>query len=166
MTAARRNSRARLAAESDIMEKQVLFEERRLHNLIFRKMGCVREGEGKGEKRSFRLAGMIVSYLCEHAGERICQKDLEAEFFVRGSTMAAALNRLESEGFICRRADEADKRLKVVTATPKAEEAYARLSSHVRAMEKSLVVGITPEQLSVYFEVVDKICNNLEAVNQ
>lgn len=164
MTAARRKSRARLAAESDIMERQVLFEERRLHNLIFRKMGCVREGEG--EKRSFRLAGMIVSYLCEHAGERICQKDLEAEFFVRGSTMAAALNRLESEGFICRRADETDKRLKVVTAMPKAEEAYARLSSHVRAMEKSLVVGITPEQLSVYFEVVDKICNNLEAVNQ
>ena len=143
------------------MEKQVLFEERRLHNLIFRKMGCVREGEG--EKRSFRLAGMIVSYLCEHADERICQKDLEAEFFVRGSTMAEALNQLETAGYIERRTSDEDRRLKIVRPTLKATEAYAGMEDHIRTMEESLTRGVDPRDLAVYFEVVDKICNNLEA---
>lgn len=142
------------------MERQILLEERRLHNLIFRKMRCVKS---EGEQRSYRLQGMIISYLCEHPEDRICQKDLEAEFFVRGSTMAAALNQLEQSGYVERRTDNGDRRLKVVTATSKAGEAYAHMASKFRQMEKAIVSGITPEDLSVYFKVVDKICDNLEA---
>lgn len=146
------------------MERQILIEERHMHNLIFRKMRSPAEDDSK--HRGFRLQGMIISYLCEHAGERICQKDLETEFFVRGSTMAAALGQLEQEGYIVRNSDTDDRRLKVVTPTPKAEDAYRRLSERFKSMEKSLVKGISREELSVYFRVVDRICNNLEAEDQ
>ena len=145
------------------MEKQVLLEERRLHNLIFRKMQRMGGGE---DGRRFRLQGMIIAFLCEHPDGRICQKDLEAEFFVRGSTMAAALGQLEAAGYIVRSAPESDRRVKMVAATCKAKEAYAGMNARLKEAEKMLVQGITAEELAVYFGVVDKICNNLEADNK
>ena len=146
------------------MERHILFEERRLHNLIFRKMRCI-SGDDK-ERRRYKLQGMIVSYLCEHPGERICQKDLESEFFVRGSTMATAISQLEQAGYVERRSDDGDRRLKVVTPTDSAKRAYENISAHFKDMEQVLVRGISAEELSVYFNVVDKICNNLEAENK
>ena len=113
--------------------------------------------------RGYRLQGMIIAYLCERPDERICQKDLEAEFFVRGSTMAEALNQLEAAGYIERRTSDDDRRLKIVSPTLKATEAYAGMEDHIRTMEESLTRGVDPRDLAVYFEVVDKICNNLEA---
>lgn len=142
------------------MEKQILLEERRLHNLIFRRLQRMSGSRGG---RGYRLQGMIIAYLCEKPDERICQKDLEAEFFVRGSTMAEALNQLEAAGYIERRTSDDDRRLKIVRPTLKATEAYAGMEDHIRTMEESLTRGVDPRDLAVYFEVVDKICNNLEA---
>lgn len=142
------------------MNKQILLEERRLHNLIFRRLQRMSGSRGG---RGYRLQGMIIAYLCEKPDERICQKDLEAEFFVRGSTMAEALNQLEAAGYIERRTSDDDRRLKIVRPTLKATEAYAGMEDHIRTMEESLTRGIDPRDLAVYFEVVDKICNNLEA---
>lgn len=142
------------------MDKQILLEERRLHNLIFRRLQRMSGSRGG---RGYRLQGMIIAYLCERPDERICQKDLEAEFFVRGSTMAEALNQLEAAGYIERRTSDDDRRLKIVSPTLKATEAYAGMEDHIRTMEESLTRGVDPRDLAVYFEVVDKICNNLEA---
>ena len=142
------------------MDKQILLEERRLHNLIFRRLQRMSGSRGG---RGYRLQGMIIAYLCENSNERICQKDLEAEFFVRGSTMAEALNQLEAAGYIERRTSDDDRRLKIVSPTLKATEAYAGMEDHIRTMEESLTRGVDPRDLAVYFEVVDKICNNLEA---
>lgn len=142
------------------MDKQILLEERRLHNLIFRRLQRMSGSRGG---RGYRLQGMIIAYLCERSDERICQKDLEAEFFVRGSTMAEALNQLEAAGYIERRTSDDDRRLKIVRPTLKATEAYAGMEDHIRTMEESLTRGVDPRDLAVYFEVVDKICNNLEA---
>lgn len=142
------------------MDKQILLEERRLHNLIFRRLQRMSGSRGG---RGYRLQGMIIAYLCEKPDERICQKDLEAEFFVRGSTMAEALNQLEAAGYIERRTSDDDRRLKIVRPTLKATEAYAGMEDHIRTMEESLTRGVDPRDLAVYFEVVDKICNNLEA---
>lgn len=142
------------------MDKQILLEERRLHNLIFRRLQRMSGSRGG---RGYRLQGMIIAYLCERPDERICQKDLEAEFFVRGSTMAEALNQLEAAGYIERRTSDDDRRLKIVSPTLKATEAYAGMEDHIRKMEESLTRGVDPRDLAVYFEVVDKICNNLEA---
>ena len=142
------------------MDKQILLEERRLHNLIFRRLQRMSGSRGG---RGYRLQGMIIAYLCERPDERICQKDLEAEFFVRGSTMAEALNQLEAAGYIERRTSDEDRRLKIVRPTLKATEAYAGMEDHIRTMEESLTRGVDPRDLAVYFEVVDKICNNLEA---
>ena len=142
------------------MDKQILLEERRLHNLIFRRLQRMSGSRGG---RGYRLQGMIIAYLCEKPDERICQKDLEAEFFVRGSTMAEALNQLEAAGYIERRTSDEDRRLKIVRPTLKATEAYAGMEDHIRTMEESLTRGVDPRDLAVYFEVVDKICNNLEA---
>lgn len=142
------------------MDKQILLEERRLHNLIFRRLQRMSGSRGG---RGYRLQGMIIAYLCENSNERICQKDLEAEFFVRGSTMAEALNQLEAAGYIERRTSDDDRRLKIVSPTLKATEAYAGMEDHIRTMEESLTRGVDPRDLAIYFEVVDKICNNLEA---
>lgn len=142
------------------MDKQILLEERRLHNLIFRRLQRMSGSRGG---RGYRLQGMIIAYLCERPNENICQKDLEAEFFVRGSTMAEALNQLEAAGYIERRTSDDDRRLKIVSPTLKATEAYAGMEDHIRTMEESLTRGVDPRDLAVYFEVVDKICNNLEA---
>lgn len=142
------------------MDKQILLEERRLHNLIFRRLQRMSGSRGG---RGYRLQGMIIAHLCERPDERICQKDLEAEFFVRGSTMAEALNQLEAAGYIERRTSDDDRRLKIVRPTLKATEAYAGMEDHIRTMEESLTRGVDPRDLAVYFEVVDKICNNLEA---
>ena len=120
------------------MDKQILLEERRLHNLIFRRLQRMSGSRGG---RGYRLQGMIIAYLCERPSERICQKDLEAEW----------------------RTSDEDRRLKIVRPTLKATEAYAGMEDHIRTMEESLTRGVDPRDLAVYFEVVDKICNNLEA---
>ena len=109
------------------------------------------------------MQGWVLGYFTRHERDDIFQKDLEAEFFVRGSTMAEALNQLETAGYIERRTSDEDRRLKIVRPTLKATEAYAGMEDHIRTMEESLTRGVDPRDLAVYFEVVDKICNNLEA---
>ncbi len=146
------------------MEKQILLEERRLHNLIFRSIKLC--DEKSDAPLSYRLRGMIIGYLCEHEGKEVYQKDLEAEFFVRGSTMAASLAQLEEDGFIVRKQAERDRRLKFVEATDKAKDLHDRFAERVKDWEKRLVDGIDPEELEIYFKVVDKLCSNMEAEKQ
>lgn len=146
------------------MDKHILLEERRLHNLIFRNMRlCDAENN---HPLSYRLRGMIIGYLCEHDGEDVYQKDLESEFFVRGSTMTESLAQLEEDGYIERRQAERDRRLKCVVATEKAKVIHARFAERVKEWEKRLVDGIDPEELAIYFKVVDKLCSNMEAEKQ
>lgn len=146
------------------MDKQVLLEERRLHNLIFRNMR-VCDAENKAPL-SYRLRGMIIGFLCEHEGEDVYQKDLEAEFFVRGSTMTASFAQLEEDGYIVRRQGVRDRRLKSVVATEKAKEIHSRFSARVKEWEKRLIDGIDPDELAIYFKVIDKLCSNMEAEKQ
>ena len=137
-----------------------MLEERRLHNLIFRNM---RLCDNDNQPLSYRLRGMIINYLCENEGKEVYQKDLEAEFFVRGSTMAKSLAGLEQDGYVKRVQAAKDRRLNAVAATDKAKELHARFAERVKDWEKRLIEGIEPSDLAVYFKVVDKLCSNMEA---
>lgn len=102
----------------------------------------------------------IMGYIYFH-NEAIFQKDLEAEFEVRRSTMTGILQTMEKHGLIVRESVDYDARLKKLVLTDKAERF---LINHIKFMEdfdNMLLDGIPDDEVRVFFQVINKIKENL-----
>lgn len=102
----------------------------------------------------------IMGYIYYHKGA-IFQKDLEAEFEVRRSTMTGILQTMEKHGLIVRESVEYDARLKKLVLTDKAEQFVVE---HIKAMDdlnNRLLDGISDDEVRVFFRVIAKIKANV-----
>ncbi len=102
----------------------------------------------------------IMGYIYFH-DEAIFQKNLEAEFEVRRSTMTGILQTMEKHGLLVRESVDYDARLKKLVLTDKAEKF---LANHIKFMEdfdNMLLDGIPDDEVRVFFQVINKIKENL-----
>ena len=142
------------------MEKSLLKETGRLHNLVCRR---VRFG-GKEGQRGMKLRGLVMGYLDRNEGRDVFQRDIERELDVRSSTVTVVLNRMESEGVIERTSMASDRRLKKITLTDKAKRVTKKWNGFVSELETDLLKGITDDELETFYKVLDTICLNLEDI--
>jgi DNA-binding MarR family transcriptional regulator len=85
---------------------------------------------------------------------------------VRPASMTQALNRLEQEGYISRKRDDADFRAKRVFVT---EKARAQYQEHIRSRQADndrLLACLTAEEAEAFLATCDKLCAVLEADRQ
>lgn len=139
------------------MKKAVGHEVKCLSNLIRRELDA--DGE---RKPATVMQGLFITYLANHTDQEQFQRDLEAEFRIRRSTATGILQLMERDGLILREPVEQDARLKRLVLTEKALTIYRRMWEQWSRVEEKTTSGLTPEELEIFFAIVDKMKKNLE----
>ena len=93
--------------------------------------------------------------------EDVFQKDIEEEYSIRPSTATELLKQMEKNGLILRQPVSYDNRLKRIVLTDKAMTYRQQVVEDLTALEETLVSGISEEDLEVFFNVIEKMMDNL-----
>lgn len=104
--------------------------------------------------------GRILHFLLGHE-ESLFQKDIEVELGLRSSTATEILKKMEKDNLIIRKPMPNDGRLKKIIVTEKARLYKEIVIKDLKNFEKKLGAGLTEEELDLFFEVIDKMINNL-----
>lgn len=104
--------------------------------------------------------GRVLQFLLAQ-NEDIFQKDIEEEYSIRPSTATQLLNQMEQNGLICRVPVPYDRRLKKIQLTAKAQQYRQQVVKDLTELEKTVTAGIAPEDLEVFFRVVETMMDNL-----
>ena len=108
--------------------------------------------------------GWIIGYL-RHAGEigeSVCQKDLECIFHFPKSTITDTVQLFEKNGLVTRVSVENDARRKQVVLTEEGIAYAKKFEDQIDLVEKYVRNGITPEELDIFFGVLEKLRANAE----
>lgn len=91
----------------------------------------------------------------------IFQKDIEEEYGIRPSTATELLKQMERNGLIIRKPVSYDNRLKKIVLTDKALMYKKQVIDDLTDLEKKLTKGIPQENMKIFFEVIEKMMDNL-----
>lgn len=104
----------------------------------------------------------IMTYLFRHEKEETCQKDLESETHLKKASITGAIDTLEEMGLVERIQAEEDKRRNIIKFTPYAKKEKQGIVSLYDFLNKVIVKGLTQEEIELFFNVIEKMKNNLE----
>ncbi len=104
--------------------------------------------------------GRTLHFLLAQTDE-IFQKDIEEEFSLRPPTATELLKQMEKNGLIVREPMPYDNRLKKIVLTEKALSFRKQVIEGLTDLEGDLIRDIPEEKLEVFFEVMEKIMDNL-----
>lgn len=93
--------------------------------------------------------------------EDVFQKDIEEEYSIRPSTATELLKQMEKNGLILREPVAYDNRFKKIVLTEKALRYRNQVIDDLTGLEEMLIKGIPQEKLNVFFEVIEKMMDNL-----
>lgn len=94
-------------------------------------------------------------------GKEVTQKDIENEFLIKASSVNSLIQNLEKKNFIIRKICENDKRKKYLKLTEKSEKFMEDSARAVKNVEKTLINGISNEELEYLNLILNKMKNNL-----
>ncbi len=103
----------------------------------------------------------IMHYLYDNQNKDVFQRDLEADFNIRRSTVSGILQILERKGYIMRQSVAHDARLKKITLTEEANCLYRDILQQLCLMEQKMTENILDEEWMVFYKVLEKIKENL-----
>ena len=141
-------------------ENEIGFQVRVLNNLIkrsFESLGSFREQQCLTGSH-----GWVIGYLYNNRHRDVYQRDFEAEFSIRRSTITKMLSLMEKNGLIVREGVKDDARLKKIVLTEKAMLMQKQISKDIESLEEKMAKGIEKEEIEVFFKTLNKIKANLE----
>ena len=101
----------------------------------------------------------VLTALMERPG--ISQSELAERLDIEKAPLGLALDWLEQAGWIERKADPADRRVRRAALLPKAEPALARMSERFRAIEANYLRGFDAEEVAQMLESLQVIRETL-----
>lgn len=104
--------------------------------------------------------GKVLHFLLAQTDD-IFQKDIEEEYGIRPSTASEILKNMEKNGLIIRELVSYDNRLKKITLTDKALLHKNQVITDITELEKELIKDIPEEKLEIFFEVIEKMIDNI-----
>lgn len=137
------------------------FEIRTINNLIKR---YFEQHKPQEFNESTGVHGWAIRYFYENRYKEIFQRDFESRFSIRRSTATNMLKLMEKNGIINRVSVDYDARLKKIVLTEKAIQIHKKATQNIETFEKTLRQGITDEELTSFYNVLDKIKANLEVM--
>lgn len=141
-------------------KRKIGFQIKSINNLIRRNLS-VRFAEAGLDEIS-GMQGPMLGYIRDRSEQQdVFQRDLEKEFNIRRSTATVMLQNLEQKGYIVREAVAQDARLKRIVLTDKAVEVDMAIRKQIDAFNEELEAGITEEERTELFRILDKIIENL-----
>lgn len=104
--------------------------------------------------------GRILHFILAQTDD-IFQKDIEEEYSLRPSSATEILKKMEQNGLIHREPTSYDGRLKKIIPSEKAIHYQKQVITDLTKLEHDLTKGIDPEQLEIFFQVMEKMLKNL-----
>lgn len=108
------------------------------------------------------IHGWILIYIEKNEPQEVFQRDIEGEFNIAKSTATSTLKLMEKKGLITRASVEYDERLKKLCLTDKGRGITQKMRGYAEESDRGLTEGIPPERLAVFYEVLDRIRDNIE----
>ena len=91
----------------------------------------------------------------------VFQKDIEEEYGIRPSTATELLKQMEKNGLVVREPVAYDNRLKKIVLNDKALIYRQQVIEDLTELEKKLVKDISEADLEIFFQVIEKMMDNL-----
>ena len=104
--------------------------------------------------------GKVLHFILAQSGD-VFQKDVEEEYSLRPSTATEFLKKMEKNGLIYRQAMPNDARMKKIIVTDKALQYKDIVMNDILSLEEELTKGISPKDLDVFFDVIEKMMDNI-----
>lgn len=102
----------------------------------------------------------VLAYLFHNMDHDVFQKDLEAEFSVRRSTISKTLKLMEAKELIKRESVDYDARLKKLVLTPKAHELNKIVAADMKKLGDKFTENLTDDEIRQFSDILKKIQQN------
>lgn len=149
--------------------RQICFALKEMNNLIRRKIEMEFKKEVKRESNNGCMGRTAIQrwimefvFTNTNKGKDIFQKDIEKQFSIRRSTATSVLKTMEKKEMIIREPSKDDARMKKISLTPQSAEKCIEVRQTIDEFEKTISDGISQEELDIFFEVIDKLKDNLK----
>lgn len=107
-----------------------------------------------------RILGFIKKN--DNMNRDVYQKDIEAEFKIRRSSVTSVLNTMEKNGYVIRQSVMSDARLKKLVLTDKAKKVSRAHHNSIENFERNLINNMTAEEISTLKTLLAKVVANLD----
>ena len=134
-----------------------------LANCLSRELGAL--NTERSSAGISRVNAQILSYLANHEGENVFQRDIEEVFSIRRSTVSKVVRLMETKGLIEREMVAEDARLKRVKLTDKAREIHAVASCEYAAFAARVTKSLSSEEIHALSMLLEKIGSTLDTEN-
>ena len=110
--------------------------------------------------------GQVIRFLDrrEHEQELTLIKDIEQEFKITKSVASNLVKRMVQNGLVELEVSPSDKRAKFVHLTEKSRSQMKQIKSFFDRMNRSLLDGISEENLLIFEEVMGQLQANVEKI--
>ena len=110
--------------------------------------------------------GQVIRFLehREHEQELTLIKDIEQEFKITKSVASNLVKRMVQNGLVELEVSPNDKRAKFVHLTEKSRSQMKQIKSFFDRMNRSLLDGISEENLAIFEEVMGQLQANVEKI--
>lgn len=97
----------------------------------------------------------------QEIGKDVFQKDIEAKFHIRRSSVTGILQLMEKKKLISRESVPYDARLKKIVLTQESMELREHLHKNIYEFEEMLVKGVSDEELKTFLRIMDTLSKNM-----
>ncbi|KWW17989.1 MULTISPECIES: MarR family winged helix-turn-helix transcriptional regulator [Peribacillus] len=98
--------------------------------------------------------------ICENPG--IIQEKVAEMIKVDRTTAARAIKKLENQGFIVKKNDDHNKKIKKLYPTDKGDRVYVYLKKEGEYTDKVALAGFSPKEIETMFHLLHKVRKNIE----
>ncbi len=97
-----------------------------------------------------------------HRRQTVTQSALAESMQISPAVVTVTLGRLEEEGYICRQTSQTDKRIQLVSLTPKGEMLVTNGRRTLQEVDALMLQGITDEEKELFIRLNMRMLKNLE----
>ena len=110
--------------------------------------------------------GQVIRFLDyrEESGQAVLIKDIEQELNITKSVASNLVKRMVQNGLVELEASPSDKRAKFVRLTEKSRSQMKQIKSFFDRIDRSLLEGVSEEELAIFEEVLDKLQANVKKI--
>ena len=110
--------------------------------------------------------GQVIRFLDyrEESGQAVLIKDIEQELNITKSVASNLVKRMVQNGLVELEVSPNDKRAKYVRLTDKSRSQMKQIKSFFDRIDRSLLEGVSEEELAIFEEVLDKLQANVKKI--
>lgn len=117
----------------------------------------------KGKYQEFDLNRSQASILFTlHRRSSMSQKELASSLNMTPPSITSAIQKMEREGYITRKPDEADQRIMRLALTEKGESCIQNVKQVAEEMSSLIFRGMSPEEIMLFRRLLMQINDNLQ----